>query len=240
MDGRDGPCDAGEALFRFAEVGVTAGGRDLLRGLTVDVRSGGVTGITGPSGAGKTTMLRLCNRLEIASRGRVLYRGRDVLEIDPLQLRRRVGMVFQRPALFGGTVRDNLAVARPGLADSDHTAGLRRVSLDPEVLDRAAATLSGGEAQRLCLARTLLTEPEVLLLDEPTTALNEGPKLAFERLARQLADTGVTVLWVAHDLDQLRRLADDVVVLAGGALLAAGGRPVLDDPAVEAALRGGA
>ena len=240
MDGHEGPGDAGGTLFRFADVGVTAGGRDLLRDLTVDVRSGGVTGITGPSGAGKTTMLRLCNRLEIPSRGRVLYRGRDVLEIDPLQLRRRVGMVFQRPALFGGTVRDNLAVARPGVAESDYTAALRRVRLDPEVLDRAAATLSGGEAQRLCLARTLLTEPEVLLLDEPTTALNEGPKLAFERLARQLVDAGVTVLWVAHDLDQLRRLADEVVVLAGGALLAAGGRSVLDNPAVAAALRGGA
>jgi putative ABC transport system ATP-binding protein len=240
MDRREGAGDAGGALFRFVDVGVTAGERDLLRGLTVDVRGGRVTGITGPSGAGKTTMLRLCNRLEVASRGWVLYRGRDVREIDPLQLRRRVGMVFQRPALFGGSVRDNLQVARPGLADSDYTASLQRVGLDSEILDRAAATLSGGEAQRLCLARSLLTEPEVLLLDEPTTALNEGPKLAFERLVGQLVDAGVSVLWVAHDLDQLRRIAGDVVVLAGGVLLATGGRSVLDDPAVEVALRGGA
>lgn len=228
------------ALFRLVDVGVTAEGRELLRDLTVDIRAGGITGITGPSGAGKTTVLRLCNRLEVPSRGRVLFRDRDVAEIDPLQLRRRAGMVFQRAALFGGTVRDNLIVARPGLADSDYVAALRRVDLGAGLLHREAATLSGGEAQRLCLARTLLTEPEVLLLDEPTTALNEGPKLAFEKSARQLVDDGMTVLWVAHDLDQLRRVADDVVVLAGGALLAAGGRPVLDDPAVAAALRGGA
>ncbi|MGH9009218.1 MAG: phosphate ABC transporter ATP-binding protein [Acidimicrobiia bacterium] len=230
------PGDPGRALFQFADVAVTAGGRDLLLGLTVDVPRGGVTGITGPSGAGKTTMLRLCNRLEIASRGRVLYRGQDVLEIDPLQLRRRVGMVFQRPALFGGTVRDNLAVARPGSADSDYTATLRRVSLGPELLDRAAATLSGGEAQRLCLARTLLTEPEVLLLDEPTSALNQGPKLAFERLVRTLADRDVGVLWVTHDLAQVRRLADHVLVLDGGRLVVAGDPSVIDSPAVQAAL----
>lgn len=224
------------ALFRFVEVAVAAGGRDLLRDLTVDVPSGGVTGITGPSGAGKTTMLRLCNRLEIAHRGRVLYRGQDVLEIDPRQLRRRVGMVFQRPALFGGTARDNLGVARPGLADCDYMAALGRVGLDPEVLDRVAATLSGGEAQRLCLARTLLTEPEVLLLDEPTSALNEGPKVAFEGLVGELADRGVGVLWVTHDLAQVRRLADHVLVLDGGRLIVAGDPSVLDSPAVQAAL----
>ena len=234
MDERPG--SAGGALFRFVDVTVAAGGRDLLRDVTVDVRSDGVTGITGPSGAGKTTMLRLCNRLEIASRGRVLYRGQDVLEIDPRQLRRRVGMVFQRPALFGGTARDNLAVARPGLADSDYTAALRSVSLDAEVLGRVAATLSGGEAQRVCLARTLLTEPEVLLLDEPTSALNDGPKLTFERLVRDLADCSVGVLWVTHDLAQVRRLADHVLVLDRGRLVGAGDPSVLDSPAVQVAL----
>lgn len=234
MDERPG--DAGGALFRLVDVAVAAGGPDLLRDLTVDVPRGGVTGITGPSGAGKTTLLRLCNRLEVAARGRVLYRGQDVLELDPRQLRRRVGMVFQRPALFGGTARDNLAVARPGLADSDYTAALRRASLDPEVLERAAGTLSGGEAQRLCLARTLLTEPEVLLLDEPTSALNTGPRLAFERLVRDLADRGVGVLWVTHDLAQVRRLADHVLVLDRGRLVVSGDPCVLDSPAAQAAL----
>ena len=225
-----------QTLFRFADVAVTVEGRDLIQRLTVDLRSGGVTAITGPSGAGKTTMLRLCNRLEIASRGRVFYRQEDMLEIDPLQLRRRVGMVFQRPALFGGTVRDNLAVARPRLADSDYTAALRQVRLDSELLNRPAATLSGGEAQRLCLARTLLTEPEVLLLDEPTSALNEGPKLAFERLERELAEREVGVVWVTHDLAQVRRLADDVLVLDDGRLIESGDVSVIDSPVVQAVL----
>lgn len=231
-----GPATTARALFRLESVSVTDGGQDLLRGLSADAPRGGITAITGPSGAGKTTMLRLCNRLETASQGRVLYQGQDVLEIDALELRRRVGMVFQRPALFGGTVRDNLAVARPGWGDPDYAAALRRVSLGSEVLDRPAATLSGGEAQRLCLARTLLTDPEVLLLDEPTSALNEGPKLAFERLVRDLVDRDVGVLWVTHDLDQVRRLADHVLVLDGGHLVVAGDTTVIDSPAAQAAL----
>ena len=196
----------------------------------------GVTVVAGPSGAGKTTLLRLCNRLEVATRGQVLLQGEDVLDLDPLALRRRVGMVFQRPTVFGGTVRANLAVARPGLVDGDYESALERVALQAGVLDQEAATLSGGEAQRLCLARTLLTEPEVLLLDEPTAALNEGPKLVFERLVRGLAAGGVGVLWVSHDLAQVRRLADRVLVLDHGRLVAAGDAATVDTPAVQAVL----
>ena len=118
-----------------------------------------MTVIVGPSGAGKSSLLRLCNRLEVADGGTVRFHGEDVAAMDPLALRRRVGMVFQAPTPFAGTVLDNLRRRRG--ADLD-TAGRRRcsrrVELDPAFLDRPASELSGGEAQRMCLARTLVTE----------------------------------------------------------------------------------
>ena len=176
----------------------------------------GITVVAGASGAGKTTLLRLCNRLEVPTTGMVCYRDKDVQHVDPLDLRRRVGMVFQRPVLFAGTVRDNLEVATPGLADAPYADALERVSLDRSFLERQASTLSGGEAQRMCLARTLLTGPETLLLDEPTSALNAEPKLAFERLTNELAEQGVTVLWVTHDHEQTRRLGGRSIYLERG------------------------
>jgi putative ABC transport system ATP-binding protein len=167
-------------------------------------------------------MLRLCNRLEVPTTGRVLLDGDDVAGLDPLRLRRRVGMVFQRPVVFAGTVADNLAVAVPGESPAGEAragrfrAVLERVGLDPSFLDRTADDLSGGEAQRVCIARALLTDPEVLLMDEPTSALDPAHRLVVEARARALADAGRPVVWVTHDLAQARRLADRTVVLVGG------------------------
>lgn len=125
-------------------------------------------------------------------------------------------MVFQRPTPFPGTVHDNLRVAEPGLDDDSAAAALARAELDPALLDRPAHELSGGEAQRMCLARTLVTEPEVLLMDEPTSSLDPQATRALEELTLGFAASGVPVLWVSHDLPQMRRLADYVVVLIDG------------------------
>jgi putative ABC transport system ATP-binding protein len=201
--------------FRFEGVGVVIDGAPVLSGIDVAFGDGGVTVIAGPSGSGKTTLLRLCNRLEVPSSGRVLLDGVDLATLDPLVVRRRVGMVFQRPVVFGGTVRDNLAVADD--AHDDRLAGaLGRAGLDASFLDRTADDLSGGEAQRMCIARALLTDPEVLLMDEPTSALDPEHRLVIEDLARSLADDGTPVVWVTHDLAQARRLADRTAVLVGG------------------------
>src|SRR5690606_37223723 len=105
-------------------------------------------------------LLRLLNRLEVPTAGEVRFRGRPVQEIDPLELRGRVGMVFQRPAPFPGTVRENLLVAEPGATEDEMVRALRAARLDREFLDRGADELSGGEAQRMCLARTLLRSEE--------------------------------------------------------------------------------
>jgi putative ABC transport system ATP-binding protein len=175
----------------------------------------GITVVSGPSGSGKSTLTRLCNRLLDASEGTVRHRGRDVREIDVLSLRRAVGMVFQRPALFEGSVADNLRVT--GIRDRDaHAAGLASVGMEPSFLDRAADTLSGGEAQRVCLARTLLMVPQVLVADEPTAALEEASARSLEDLACRLASNGVPVLWVTHDPAQAGRIADHLVTLDRG------------------------
>lgn len=215
------PVDAVTPCFTFVDVSLQApDGSTILDGVDVAIASGGITVLVGPSGSGKSTMLRLCNRLEVPSGGRVLFRGADIADLDPLAHRRRVGMVFQRPTLFAGTVRDNLCVADPDATDAVLDDVLQRVVLDGSFLDRTGDDLSGGEAQRACIARALLTEPEVLLMDEATSALDPDARRAIERLAVSLVAGGLTVVWVTHDLDQARRLTGDrpdrvVVVLDG-------------------------
>ena len=204
-------------LFEFDDVVVRFGDDVVLDHVSATIPDGGgITCLLGPSGAGKSTLLRLCNRLEVPSTGQVRLRGRPLSELDPLQLRRTVGMVFQRPTTFPGTVRDNLLVADPG-ADADALRGaMERARLDGSFLDREADSLSGGEAQRACLARTLITRPEVLLMDEPTSALDPTATKGLEELGRALADAGMPVLWVTHDLGQADRIADQRIVLVGG------------------------
>ena len=195
---------------------------EVLRGINVTVPLHGITAVVGPSGSGKSSLLRLCNRLEVPTAGSVTLDGTDLADLDPLALRRRVGMVFQRPVLFGGTVADNLAVAAPGI-DTDPVAGaaaLARCGLGAHLLDRTADQLSGGEAQRMCLARTLLTDPEVVLMDEVTSSLDPDSRATIEDLARTLADGGIAVLWVTHDHDQARRLATRTVVIDNGVVVA--------------------
>jgi len=204
--------------FELERVTVQRAGRRILDELTATIPAAGITVVSGPSGAGKTTLLRLCNRLEVPDAGIIYYRGQPLDELDPLVLRRRVGMVFQRPTPFPGTVADNLAVARPDAGTGELSTALDRVALDPGLLGQEARTLSGGELQRMCLARTLVTQPETLLLDEPTSALDAQPKQVFEATARHLADQGITIVWVTHDDAQAARVADRIYQLRGGHL----------------------
>jgi putative ABC transport system ATP-binding protein len=206
-------------VFSFRDVSVTFGETQVLRGIDLDVPAHGITVVVGPSGSGKSTLTRLTNRLLDPSAGTVSLRGKDVRTLDVLQLRRTVGMVFQRPTLFEGTIRSNLA--ETGVTEeAEYRRTLGSVGLDAGFLDRAASTVSGGEAQRVCLARTLLMRPRVLVADEPTSALDQGASQALESLARGLADGGVPILWVTHDLAQVERIADHRVSLSAGRVVA--------------------
>jgi len=206
-----------DALFEFEHLSVRGvGDRWRLRGVTGRVPAAGVTALLGPSGSGKSTLLRCCNRLEVPSDGTVRMRGADIADIDVLQLRRRVSMVFQRPTPFPGTGRDNLRVADATVDDERARELLSRVQLGPEFLDRNAMELSGGEAQRLCLARSLAVDPDVVLMDEVTSSVDPPTRRALEVLARALADGGIPIIWVTHDLAQARRLADTTIVVVEG------------------------
>ena len=229
--------------FRLEGVEVERNGRRVLGPVTLSIPARGPVVVAGPSGAGKSSLLRLLNRLDAPSAGSVTYRGEDLSQTDPADHRRRVAMVFQRPVVLPGTIADNLREADPGLDDAQVAAALGRVGLDPTLADRDARDLSGGEAQRMCLARSLATKPEVVLFDEATSSLDPANALRIERLAVALDEQGITAIWVTHDLDQLRRLAAHVVVVIDGRIAQSGpATEVLTDPcpAVAGFLDGGA
>lgn len=227
-------------LFEFAQVAVRREGRRVLDDLTGYIPDHQVTVIAGPSGAGKSTLLRLCNGLDAATAGVVSFAGQPLDDQDMLQHRRRVGMVFQRPTPLPGSVADNMRVARPLATDAEIEEGLARVGL-VGFADREAGALSGGEAQRMCLARTLFTNPLFVLFDEPTSALDSAATTVIEDLVRGLAADGVPSAWVTHDMAQLHRLAHHAVIVIEGRIVQQGH---LDDvltrplPAVAAFLSG--
>lgn len=191
------------------------------------VLKGPATCIAGPSGSGKSTLLRLLNRLADPQAGRILYRDRELDSYDVLELRRRVCLVPQLPALIEGTVGENVAFG-PQLAGreipSERIAELLTLAgLDPSFAPRDADRLSVGEQQRVMLARALALEPEVLLLDEPTSALDDEAKAAIEAAVVELTRRlDVSLVVVTHDLEQARRLAQWVVRLSEGRVVSAG------------------
>lgn len=177
-----------------------------------------MTALVGPSGAGKSTLLRLLNRLADPDSGTVQYRDRDVRDYDVLELRREVALVPQLPALLPGSVAENVGYGPRlcGRACELETV-LALAGLDGTFAERAARELSVGEQQRVMLARALALEPDVLLLDEPTAALDERSRDAVERTLLELhARLSAALIIVTHDQAQARRLGDRVLVLAGG------------------------
>jgi ABC-type multidrug transport system fused ATPase/permease subunit len=211
------------ALIELDDVHLARAGRPVLRGLSASAAAGAVTALLGPSGAGKSTALRCVVRLEDAEQGRVLVDGVDVRERDPLELRRRVGLVAQAPVMLPGSVAENLRYATPARLDDDtlHTA-LRRSGLGDEFASRDAGALSGGERARVAIARALTRDPQALLFDEPTAALDPARAAEIEALAVELAGEGLAVVLTTHDVALVRRAADRAVLIAGGRAVCAG------------------
>jgi putative ABC transport system ATP-binding protein len=219
--------------FELRDVSLSRGGRQVLRGVSGEIPPG-IASIVGPSGAGKSTLLRLLNRLADPDRGEIAYNGRPLRQYDPLRLRREVSLVPQLPALLEGTVAGNLRYAA-NLADgtpsrvgaesrsNECARCLSLAGLDDSFADRDVSRLSVGEQQRAMLARALAQNPQVLLLDEPTAALDEAARDAVEQtLLRLRREIDVSIVLVSHDPAQARRLGDWVLRLREGRLAEAG------------------
>jgi putative ABC transport system ATP-binding protein len=190
------------------------------------VQLGEVLAVVGPSGAGKSSFLRLLNRLDEPTGGTIRIRGQDYRELAPRELRRRVGMVMQMAYLFPGTVAANIAFGPwqrgERLAAEQIDALLERVGL-PGYQERDVSHLSGGEAQRVSVARTLANAPEALLLDEPTSALDDVSARGIEELVLSIIrERRMTCVIVTHNTAQAHRIADRTMILQAGKLVAIG------------------
>ena len=201
--------------LQFEDVTVLARDVALVRGVSLQIAAGAPTVLVGPNGAGKSTLLRLAMGLIAPTRGRITWGGRA--EGDS----RRRAMVFQRPVMLRRSAAGNIgyALRAAGIPRAERPRRLAdilaRVGL-VHLADRPARRLSGGEQQRLALARTLAHDPEVLLLDEPTASLDPAATKAVEDILRDIAQSGVKIVMATHDLGQARRVAGEIVFLLRG------------------------
>lgn len=225
---------AGDPIIQARELAVSYGDVQALQPTTIDIPERKVTAIIGPSGCGKSTFLRSINRMndlipDARVTGSLLFRGENVYDesVDPVALRRQIGMVFQKPNPFPKSIYDNVAY---GLRVQDKTTdldarvedALKRAALWDEVKDQLETSgleLSGGQQQRLCIARAIAPDPEVLLMDEPASALDPVATAEIEDLIADLAEA-YTVIVVTHNMQQAARISDRTAVfLTGGKLV---------------------
>ncbi|MFX1496072.1 MAG: ATP-binding cassette domain-containing protein [Promethearchaeota archaeon] len=209
-------------IFSMNNVSFQIADKILLKDITVRISSSDITGIIGPSGAGKSTFLRLLNKLLSPSKGIILYNHQNMNDLPSRQIRKEVGLVQQRPYLFPGSVRDNLLygpeIWNIKYSDKELITLLEKVALEQKFLDRDVDGLSGGEQQRVSLARSLANNPKVLLLDEPTSSLDINSEEIIEKTLKRLAYDGIKVIIVTHSLEQTKRLTDIIIFMRDGEL----------------------
>jgi phosphate transport system ATP-binding protein len=218
----EGPVAKREIVFGIDQLSVAYGSNVAVKDVSLDVYRNLITAVIGPSGCGKSTFIRCLNRMNdlvpgVKIDGRLLYHGEDLYggDADPVEVRRRIGMVFQKPNPFPKSIYDNVSFApkvlgMPGAMDERVERALRGAALWDEVKDRlkrSALALSGGQQQRLCIARALAVEPEVILLDEPASALDPISTAAIEDLMHELK-RDYTLVIVTHNMQQAARVAD--------------------------------
>ena len=211
-----------EVVFELRDVSVSYFDAVAVAGVTLDVNCNQITALIGPSGCGKSTLLRSFNRMNdliVGARvsGRISYHGHDLYApgVDPVEVRRRIGMVFQRPNPFPKSIYDNVAWGCRVLGMKDNLddrveRALTQAALWDEVKDRLKASglsLSGGQQQRLCIARAIAVEPDVVLMDEPASALDPIATQAIEQLMHELKSQ-YTFIIVTHNMQQAARVAD--------------------------------
>jgi phosphate transport system ATP-binding protein len=228
-----------EAVFRLDDVHVSYGRFLALRGVDLEIGRNEITAFIGPSGCGKSTLIRCLNRMNdlipgAKVEGRITYHGQDLYgdDVDPVEVRRRIGMVFQKPNPFPKSIFDNVAFGpkvvgmRPGSMDELVERSLRGAALWDEVKDKLkqnALSLSGGQQQRLCIARAIAVSPDVILMDEPCSALDPVSTGRIEELMEQLK-LDYTIVIVTHNMQQAGRISDRTAFFTAEAAEGSGDR----------------
>jgi tungstate transport system ATP-binding protein len=214
-----------EELFRIENVCMTFGKKEVLKNINLGIKRGEIFAIIGPSGAGKTTLLRILNLFEKPLCGTLIFNGISLDAGKTGSLRRRMSLLFQTPSVFNGSVFDNVAYGlkvrgfdkraiEKKVEEALNTVGL------PGMGKEKARMLSGGEAQRMAFARAIVYDPEILLLDEPTSNLDPANVANIEEIIKRIRDErGTTILIATHNIPQVRRIADRVGVLLNGELI---------------------
>lgn len=223
----------------FKNVSYHTNGTKIIRNITGVFPRGKITAIVGPSGAGKTTILKLCNHLISPTSGSIFLEEKLINQLHPAALRRTVGLALQEATMMAGSVEQNLSLPYTLQQHKLHHAKsiqlLNSVGLDDRFLSRDVKQLSGGQKQKLSLARTLVNEPRILLLDEITSSLDQISANEIEMLIGRLnKDKAITVIWITHDLDQAKRVSDYVWIVDAGQLSESGPITILDNPTSEA------
>ena len=208
-------------IFELDNLGLVSPEKMILEGISLSIKEGEHLTITGPSGSGKSSLLKLLAALVSPSSGQLFYQGQEMGDLDPVAYRREVSYCFQQPVLFGQTVRDNMAFLfeiRQIPFDQERVlTALARLNLGPEFLEKPIKDLSGGEKQRVALVRNLLFEPKVLLLDEVSSGLDEKTKILLRTFLKDLHQEGVTLIEVTHDQQEIEA-AERLVTIVGGRL----------------------
>ncbi|QDY84681.1 ATP-binding cassette domain-containing protein [Paenibacillus polymyxa] len=196
--------------------------RAVLNKITAKVSHGKITTLVGPSGSGKSTLLSLCNLLLTSDEGQISVLGKPITEWEIPELRRKVALVFQDAPMLQGTVLYNLQTVERlhGKVLEDPVGLLERVGLTRDLLEQKAQELSGGQRQRLALARTLANRPDILLLDEITSALDPASVKEVEELLLQMnKEEGTTMIWITHHMEQARRVGHETWLMIDGRLV---------------------
>ena len=209
--------------IQVQDLSLERNGRPVLRGVDMAVAAGEIVCLLGPSGSGKSSLLRCLNRLTEPPAHAIFLDGQDITGLDVLALRRRLGMVFQKPALFPGTVAENVAYGPQldgrVLTPNDIADLLALADMPADYAQRPIDELSGGEAQRVSIARTLANQPDSLLLDEPTSALDPAARRHVRETIKKLRqELGLAVIWVTHYMEEVLDVADRVYLLLDGSI----------------------
>jgi putative ABC transport system ATP-binding protein len=224
-----------QAAIEFQHVNYSVDGLHILKNITGSFLEGKITTLVGPSGAGKSTLFKLCNGLRSPDSGEILIKGKPIEVYDPVELRRNVGIALQSATMVKGSVLENLELPlslQGKEIDLEFARELLHdVGLADNILERNAKDLSGGQRQKLSIARTLVNKPKVLLLDEITSSLDRVSQHDIEELIEKINEKyGTTMIWITHNLDQALRIGHCTWVMMNGELIESGDSSLLMNP----------